>query len=735
MAKQKRNIIYRIFQPWLQKALYNLYPDLLNREHLLSISSEGEDEPTYVPGFRQNAISYTNHMWLQKAVNVLANNIAPLSLAITRGSGQDTEWLTSHPLYALLDTPNTEIGTADLWREWVIDMMLGGEIGFEIVRSTRGAKLFELWPRQPEQFTVRISSSRYRRVSAYHIDDKFGEPYDLLPEEFIHFKFYNPLSPFRGLSPVAAIRTSIVIDQLAQAWSWLFFKNQARPDYAIIAPTGITKTEKKEMENDLEQRFSGSQAHKPIILESGITDIKTFSFLPKDNEWLNQRQMSRDEVAAIVGVPDEIMGYGKDTYENFNAAERVLWTLTIVNLTGLRDNILTAKLRKIGALQPGEKVQTDLRQVPQLQEDKSAKITQAKTLFDMGVPVNQASEYLGMGLKNVEGGDIGYLPSSLWPVDAAARGQMPTPPTPPALPPAGLPAPGAPADNNPAPADNQPADQTPAPGKSVRKATEYASADHEALWKKLQARIDKPVSEMQRLVKREFQRQQNEIGSKLRNGKEFGRGLYKVEAPPPPVDSLFSLEDEIRKFFDAFKQTVTDATGSIGQDTLTELGITGVFDLSRPEVQAAIRGILETVSQKTNQTTWSDLVNLFTEAEKNGEGIPQIQERLSAYFGDRKSDFQTERIARTTMTGASNAGSVDAVRQAQDEYGLQYNKEWVSALTDRTRDAHAEAHGQQVGMNEYFVVGGENLDYPGDPNGSPGNIINCMCNTIFVEAV
>ena len=68
-------------------------------------------------------------------------------------------------------------------------------------------------------------------------------------------------------------------------------------------------------------------AHKPIVLEQGVTDIKTFSFAPKDMEWLEQRKLSRDEVGAVFGVPDEIMGYGKDTFENFDAADRVLWTL------------------------------------------------------------------------------------------------------------------------------------------------------------------------------------------------------------------------------------------------------------------------------------------------------------------------------------------------------------------------------------------------------------------------
>ena len=119
----------------------------------------------------------------------------------------------------------------------------------------------------------------------------------------------------------------------------------------------------------------------------------------------------------------------------------------------------------------------------------------------------------------------------------------------------------------------------------------------------------------------------------------------------------------------------------------------------------------------------------WLEAEMNGEGIPAIQERLSAYFGDRKSDYQTERIARTTMTGSSNAGSVEAWRQSEVVTG----KTWISALQPgRTRETHWDAHGQTVGLDEMFTVGGEALAYPGDPLGSPGEIINCLCTSIAV---
>ena len=112
------------------------------------------------------------------------------------------------------------------------------------------------------------------------------------------------------------------------------------------------------------------------------------------------------------------------------------------------------------------------------------------------------------------------------------------------------------------------------------------------------------------------------------------------------------------------------------------------------------------------------------EAEAEGEGILAIQERLNGFYDGLKSFYQTERIARTTTVGASNAGATEA----WDQSGVVGSREWVSALIpNRTRVEHELAHGQRRGLREAFEVGPDLLMYPGDPSGSVGNIVNCLC--------
>lgn len=73
--------------------------------------------------------------------------------------------------------------------------------------------------------------------------------------------------------------------------------------------------------------------------------------------------------------------------------------------------------------------------------------------------------------------------------------------------------------------------------------------------------------------------------------------------------------------------------------------------------------------------------------------------------------------------------------------GLVIGRRWLSAKDERTRRPlesefnHLGANGEVVGVNEKFIRTGESLDYPGDPNGSPGNIINCFPAGTIISGV
>jgi hypothetical protein len=75
------------------------------------------------------------------------------------------------------------------------------------------------------------------------------------------------------------------------------------------------------------------------------------------------------------------------------------------------------------------------------------------------------------------------------------------------------------------------------------------------------------------------------------------------------------------------------------------------------------------------------------------------------------------------MVGASNEGA----NMGAYSLGIPVKKIWLSALKETTREDHADLNNTAIGMDELFQVGDDLMEYPGDPSGSPGNVINCLC--------
>lgn len=86
------------------------------------------------------------------------------------------------------------------------------------------------------------------------------------------------------------------------------------------------------------------------------------------------------------------------------------------------------------------------------------------------------------------------------------------------------------------------------------------------------------------------------------------------------------------------------------------------------------------------------------------------------------------RTARTAVTAAENGGRQASYERAA-EMGIELTRKWLATHDARTRHAHGAADGQEVGVKEPFIVGGEKLMFPGDSSmGASGwNIYNCRC--------
>lgn len=165
-------------------------------------------------------------------------------------------------------------------------------------------------------------------------------------------------------------------------------------------------------------------------------------------------------------------------------------------------------------------------------------------------------------------------------------------------------------------------------------------------------------------------------------------------------------------------KTVLDAAGKAAKPSVFESLVLAWIE------EAAARKV-----QAISNTTRAQLRRSIAAAREEGLGTGGVAKRIRDDLGGTIARARSHVIARTETHQAANA----AQHFAAESLGRDdMKREWISAEDERTRDDHAAANGQVVGLEQPFTVGGVSLMYPGDMGGPPEQVINCRCTTGYI---
>ena len=116
-------------------------------------------------------------------------------------------------------------------------------------------------------------------------------------------------------------------------------------------------------------------------------------------------------------------------------------------------------------------------------------------------------------------------------------------------------------------------------------------------------------------------------------------------------------------------------------------------------------------------------------------------EKRGIYKQLQKKNLSRSNTVAMTETQKASEGSKQAIAEELDNYGqvaigaaltMRTFKFWMTRMDKRVRPRHKSANGQEVPVNDPFIVGGEFLLYPSDSSlgASSWNTINCRCNSL-----
>jgi len=117
-----------------------------------------------------------------------------------------------------------------------------------------------------------------------------------------------------------------------------------------------------------------------------------------------------------------------------------------------------------------------------------------------------------------------------------------------------------------------------------------------------------------------------------------------------------------------------------------------------------------------------------------GETPQQLQARLAALMTLEEWDGQVMTMTRTETMTALNAGAAHGALAEQERTGQPWEKRWQSTPDQRVRETHRHADGQIRPLADPFEIGGHRLQFPGDPLGPAGEVINCRCSARYGPA-
>lgn len=202
---------------------------------------------------------------------------------------------------------------------------------------------------------------------------------------------------------------------------------------------------------------------------------------------------------------------------------------------------------------------------------------------------------------------------------------------------------------------------------------------------------------------------------------------------PDVVDVLKAAGE---RWNEAFAPLIAGVVTDAAEHWHAEAGL--AFDVRNLEAEAYLLEQVATFSSNISATGEREIAAILQRGQADGFTVAQMQKAIELLFkqwisGDVEADdvtfamdrlppYRIENIARTQTMQAYNAGSFEIYRTNNVA-----EKEWLAALDNHTRDSHAEANGQVVGIDEMFNVGGVEMEYPGDPSAPVEEIAQCRC--------
>ena len=669
-------------------------------------------------GVERMGSPYAQSVWVQSAIKRVAQPIAAVPVVFRAPGGGESE-VRPAELEGFLAEPAAGLDWSDCVEAFVGWLKLAGESFWVLddeALAGRGAGRVRVIIARPDRMRHVVEGGR---LKGWVYLDGAGRQHVLLPEQVIQAKNWNPDNEYRGASEWEAARVAAESAWLAGRFKRALMSNNGDTGPYIVAKSGLpTDAQREQILEELRRKREAQQRgeFRPIFLTGDIA-VEDPRVRTVDAAFLAGVLEDRHEVYCAFGVPPSLADV-KASYSIGSASDFYqLITVTCMPCGAKLCRSLERLARAAGLTVMAE---LDWDDHPVMQEVRKERLAGVDTLWSKGMPMRQISEYLGLGLPEYEGWDVGYLPFGVVPAggetDAAEAAEY----------------------------GEEDQDQEPEPVRGMKAALRLGpalesemcgcgcgpgevdtrrDAGEVARWRDLMQQRRGTIAAFAAKFGRELAKARMETLRKLEGAKLLAALRQKAAA----ADFVFDLEKFRKGLTAAMRGVAREALDRAGQQMLAELG--KADDAWRFPPARAISFLDERENKITDvaEDIFRQITSTLQEGLDQGESIAELSARVREAFTDASHE-RARRIAMTETAVTYGVARDEAMREA----GIEW-KRWLTSGNSNVRSAHRVMNGQVVRMDERFTVVNpktgewDEVRFPGDPDGAAWNVINCHC--------
>jgi hypothetical protein len=685
-------------------------------------------------GYLANVIGY-------RAVQIRATAAASVNLVAGTDPAKPNDINPNSPILKLLGPPPggpaKGLSARKLIRWTFAQWIVTGRFGWEIEHpdtNTSGPPV-ALWP----LVSASLDAVPSKGGSDWFKSFKYGSWSDrktLSADQVFYGWTPGPLDFRQAESGLQASRYDLSLINLCDRYGLGFLKNNAVPATVITTTKFPDEEHKERFARAWQGEFGGPEnAGRAYIHEvdddgdgpvGDSIHITQLGLSQKDARMVETRKEALREVAWSLGVPWSKIDASERTFDNAEIEDRTFWEeVMLPDLQDFADEINM----QLAPLFGSDVVWFDLRSVRALSQKRinpiTAEVGAPSMVFAQLMQINEArADY---GLEPVEDGDRMMTVEEINALRGGDIGIEDLGTTPP--PAAPDPTAGGDSDDEDEDDDQDDDDRNAGGELETRVADpEAIEARRARLWSQTDAVATSIEGRWVRAFRRLFARQEEATLSRLtgRRGKQAGLGETR-DVNDLDTDEFFTRAFWVTQTAEIAEDLYGQAAGA-GIDRLNLLFEID-FDISAPWVDEFIEARAQQLAGQVTDTTYDAIRSELVAGVADGESIDDLAARVRKVFA-HADKTRSVTIARTEVISAYNGAGMKGAEMLPRD--VVAGAEWISTRDARTRDAHASADGQVRMIGEPFEVAGDSLEFPGDPSGRSGNVINCRCAVAFL---